>query len=151
MLRTEVGDALKAAQKSKSKVAIATLRLILAAIKDRDIEARAKGNLDGIGDDDILALLQSMIKQRRESITAYEQGGRSDLADQEAEEIKIIQGFLPKQMDDAETAAAIDEVIGETGASSLKDMGPTMAALRAKYPGRMDFAKASALVKERLG
>lgn len=151
MLRTEVGDALKTAQKSKSKVAIATLRLILAAIKDRDIEARAKGNIDGIPDDEILALLQSMIKQRRESITAYEQGGRSDLADQEAQEIKIIQGFLPKQMDESETAAAIDAVIGETGASSLKDMGPTMAALRAKYPGRMDFAKASALVKQRLG
>jgi uncharacterized protein YqeY len=150
MLRTEVRDALNAAQKAKEDVAVGTLRLILAAIKDRDIAARSHGNLDGIEDGEILVLLQSMIKQRRESIAAYVKGGRQDLADQEAAEIEVIERFLPEQLDDSETKAVIDEVIRETGATNLKDMGPTMAALRQRYPGRMDFAKASALVKERL-
>ena len=150
MLRTNVRNALTAAQKAKEDVAVATLRLILAAIKDRDIAARSHGNLEGIADDEILALLQSMIKQRRESIAAYVKGGRQDLADQEAAEIKVIERFLPEQLDEKETKAAIDAIIKETGACNLKDMGPTMAALRERYPGRMDFAKASALVKERL-
>ena len=150
MLRVDVSDALKVAQKAKDTVAVSTYRLILAAIKDRDIAARSDGNLDGIGDDDILALLQSMIKQRHESITAYDKGGRRELAEREATEIGVIEGFLPEQLDNAEIAHAVAEVIAETGAASLKEMGQVMATLKERYRGRMDFSKASAKVKERL-
>ena len=151
MLRTRLNDALKAAMKAKEKRTIATIRLILAALKDRDIAARGKGNLDGIDDDGILAMLQSMIKQRGESIALYEKGGRLELARQEADEITVIEQFLPRQLGEDEMAEAIMAVIEDVDAKSLKDMGRTMAALKERYAGRMDFAKASAQVKEQLG
>ena len=151
MLRPRLTDSLKAAMKSRNERSVSTLRLMLAALKDRDIAAKGKGNKDGISDDEVLGLLQSMIKQRRDSIEMYEKGGRSELARKEAEEITIIEGFLPKQMSEDETTAAIAEIIADVGAETLKDMGKTMAALKEKYAGRMDFSKASAVVKERLG
>lgn len=150
MLRPRLSDALKTAMKSKNKRQVSTLRLILAALKDRDIAARGKGNPDGVSDDEVLGMLQSMIKQRRESISLYEQGGRMELAQQEAEEIAIIEGFLPEQMGEDDMVAAIDAVIADEGAESLKDMGKVMGALKAEHAGSMDFSKASALVKERL-
>ena len=151
MLRTRLNDVLKASMKAKETRTIATVRLILAALKDRDIAARGKGNLEGIDEDGILAMLQSMIKQRRESIVLYEKGGRLDLARQEAEEITVIEQFLPRQLTEDEMAEAIMAVIEDVEAKSLKDMGRTMAALKERYAGRMDFAKASARVKEQLG
>ena len=150
MIRPRLNDALKAAMKAKEELSVSTLRLILAALKDRDIAARSKGKTDGIPDEEVLGLLQSMIKQRRESIAAYEKGGRMDLAQKEAGEIAIIVGFLPKQMSEAEMAKAIDSVIEAVAAASLKDMGKAMAALKQQFAGQMDFAKASALVKQRL-
>ena len=151
MLRTRLNDALKAAMKAKETRTIATVRLILAALKDRDIAARGKGNLEGIDEDGILAMLQSMIKQRRESIVLYENGKRLDLARQESEEITVIEQFLPRQLGEDEMAEAVKTVIQEVEAKSLKDMGRTMAALKERYAGRMDFHKASARVKEQLG
>ena len=150
MIRQRLNDALKAAMKAKEELSVSTLRLILAALKDRDIAARSKGKKDGIPDEEVLGLLQSMIKQRRESIAAYEKGGRQDLAQKEAGEIAIIVGFLPQQMSEAEMAKAIDSVIESVAAASLKDMGKAMAALKQQFAGQMDFAKASALVKQRL-
>ncbi len=150
MFRERLTDALKASMKEKNERSVSTLRLILAAIKDRDIAARGKGNKDGITDDEVLFLLQSMIKQRRESISLYEKGGRMELAQQEAEEIAVIEEFLPEQMSDEEMAAVISAVLGDVGATSLKDMGKAMAALKENHPGTMDFSKASAMVKERL-
>lgn len=151
MFRARLSDALKKAMKAKDKISVATLRLILAALKDRDIAARGKGNLDGIADAEILSMLQSMIKQRRESIEMYEKGARLELAEQEAAEIKVIEGFLPEQMDDAAMAGAVDAVIEDLGAQTMKDMGRTMAALKERHAGSMDFAKASGLVKAKLG
>tara|TARA_B100000315_G_scaffold97153_1_gene89313 strand:- start:343 stop:798 length:456 start_codon:yes stop_codon:yes gene_type:complete len=150
MLRSRLTDALKGAMKSQNKRAVATLRLILAALKDRDIAARGQGNLKRISDDEILSMLQSMIKQRRESIDLYEKGGRLELARQEGEEISIIEQFLPEQLGQEEMGAAIKEVIAEVDAKNLKDMGRTMAALKDRYAGRMDFSKASSMVKEEL-
>ncbi len=150
MLRTSLGDQLKAAMKAREQRKVSTLRLILAALKDRDIAARANGNAEGIGDEDILQLLAKMVRQRRESIKLYEQGGRVDLAEREAEEIEIIETFMPRQLDGAELEAAVREAIKEVGATGLKDMGRAMAALKARYAGRMDFAKASTLVKQKL-
>ena len=150
MLRTRLSDALKAAMKEKDGRSVSTLRLILAALKDRDIAARGKGNQDGVSDDEVLGLLQSMIKQRRESIELYEKGGRMELAQGEAEEISVIEGFLPEQMSEDEIAAVITGVLGEVGAESLKDMGKVMTALKEQFAGQMDFGKASAIVKERL-
>lgn len=150
MLRERLNDALKSAMLAKDSRTVSTVRLILAALKDRDIAARSRGVTDGITDDEILQMLQSMMKQRRESISLYEQGGRLELAQQEQEEIVIIEQFLPKQLDEAEMQAAIDEVVAELGASGLKDMGRTMAALKERYAGTMDFTKASGLVKARL-
>ncbi len=137
--------------KAKEKHKVSTLRLILAAIKDRDITSRAEVESDGISDEEILQLLAKMVRQRRESIMLYERGGRVDLAAREAEEIVIIEDFLPRQLDDAEMGAAIREAIEEVGATGLKDMGRAMTELKARYAGRMDFAKASALVKQQLG
>ncbi len=151
MLRSRLTDALKVAMKARQRHTVSTLRLILAALKDRDIAARGKGTLEGIGEDEILTMLQSMVKQRRESIALYEQGGRLELAQQEADEIVVIESFLPAQLGDDEVAGAIAEVIAEIGAGTLKDMGRTMAALKERFAGRMDFAKASAIVKDRLG
>ncbi len=151
MLRTQLNGALKDAMKAKDQRAVSTLRLILAALKDRDIADRGKGGVDeGISDDAILQLLQSMIKQRRDSIEAYEKGGRQELADREAEEITIIEGFLPEQMSEEEIAEAVAGAIKQCEATSLKEMGQVMAHLREKHAGAMDFGKASATVKERL-
>ena len=151
MLRTRLSDTLKFSMKEKNERSVSTLRLILAALKDQDIAARGKGNKEGLSDDQILSLLQSMIKQRCESIKLYEQGGRMELAQREAEEIGVIEEFLPEQMSHNEMAIAITRIISEVGAESLKDMGKAMGALKEQYPGQMDFAMASAMVKERLG
>ena len=151
MLRTRLSDTLKSSMKEKNERSVSTLRLILAALKDQDIAARGKGNKEGLSDDQILSLLQSMIKQRRESIKLYEQGGRMELAQREAEEIGVIEEFLPEQMSHDEMAIVITRIIGEVGAESLKDMGKAMGALKEQYAGQMDFAKASAMGKERLG
>ena len=146
-MRERLKDELKKAMLAKNQQAVGTLRLILAALKDRDIAARGKGNSDGIAEDEILAMLQTMIKQRRESIEMFEKGDRPELAGKEAGEIAIIEDFLPRQMDQAEIEEAVKSVIASSGAGSLKDMGKVMAALRADYAGRMDFGKASALTK----
>ena len=152
MLRANLNDALKEAMKVKEKRAVSTLRLILAALKDRDIAHRTQGaGDDGIREDEILKLLQSMIKQRRDSIEAYNAGGRKELAESEAEEIDILTMFLPEQMADDEVVHAVRDIISNSGASSIKEMGQVMALLREKYAGRMDFGKASTLVKEELG
>lgn len=151
MLRTQLTDALKDAMKSKNERGVSTLRLILAALKDRDIAARSKGNYDGVSDDEVRGMMQGMIKQRRESIALYEQGGRCELAQQEAEEIAVIESFLPKQLGDAEIERAAGELIAEIDAKGIKDMGRTMAAIKQRYAGQMDFAKASAAVKRLLG
>lgn len=154
-MRDEINKAVKDAMKSGDKRRVATLRLINAAIKDRDIAARvdAKGSSTGedqVSDQDILALLQKMIKQRRESIQTYTLGGRDDLVQQETDEIAIIEEFLPQQMSEDELTKAVDAIVEELGAQGLKDMGRTMAALKERYTGTMDFGKASAMVKERL-
>lgn len=151
MLRAELNEALRAALRAKNQRRTSTLRLILAAIKDRDIASRTEGSREGVSDEDIHAILQKMVKQRQESIRHYESGGRLELAEQEAEEIDIIHEFLPRQMSEEEIAEAARGVVEEIGAASLKDMGRTMAALKERYPGRMDFAKASAAVKQILG
>ncbi|MBT3307062.1 MAG: GatB/YqeY domain-containing protein [Rhodospirillaceae bacterium] len=150
MLRTRISDALKTAMKSKQTHTVSTVRLIMAALKDRDIAARSKGNSEGISEDEILSMLQSMIKQRRESVEMYEKGGRTELAEQEASEIEIIQTFLPEQMDDAALSAAVSEIVKEAEATSLKDMGKVMGLLKERYAGEMDFSKASAQVKNQL-
>jgi uncharacterized protein YqeY len=150
MLRQELTEALKTALKARDARAVSTLRLILAALKDRDIAARP-AKTDGIDEAEIGELLNKMVRQRRESITLYEQGNRLDLAQQEAEEIAVIERFLPKQLSEADASAAIDTTIKELGAGSIKDMGKVMAALKAKYAGQMDFGRASALVKQKLG
>ncbi len=150
-MRERLSEELKAAMKAKDTRVVATVRLIVAALKDRDIAARGKGNADGIDETEILQMLQTMVKQRHESIEHYEKGGRLDLVKQESEEIDIIRRFLPAQMSETEMNAAVAESIAELEASSLKDMGRTMAALRERYAGRMDFALASAIVKKQLG
>ncbi|MGF1595096.1 MAG: GatB/YqeY domain-containing protein [Kiloniellaceae bacterium] len=150
MLRSRLNDALKDAMKAKEARATSTLRLILAALKDRDIAERTKGNGDGLGDDAILEMLQKMVRQRHESIEMYTKGERPELAQREAEEIEVIERFLPKQMDESDMRAAIDGVIEELGAASVKDMGRVMSTLKERYPGRMDFGKASGIVKQAL-
>ena len=150
MLRQTLSAALKTAMRDKEGRTVATLRLIIAALKDKDIAARASDGDDQIDDNEILAMLQSMIKQRQESVKAFEEGGRPELAAQENEEIGIIRGFLPAQLEGEALTAAIDDVIAETGAESLKDMGPVMAALKGRFPGQIDFAKASGVVREKL-
>jgi uncharacterized protein YqeY len=150
MLRERLTQALKEAQLSKDSCATATIRLVLAALKDRDIAARTRERTDGLNDVEILALLQTMVKQRRESIVMYEKGDRPDLAEREAHEIEVIQRFLPEQMNEAAIGAAVNAVVAELGADGLKDMGKVMGALRARYAGQMDFSRASALARERL-
>ena len=149
MLRDRFTADMKEAMKAGEKGRLGAIRLIQAALKDKDIEARGNGK-DPLSDEEILALLQKMVKQRQESIAMYEQGGRTELAQQEKDEVEVISSYLPKQMDEAETRAAIEEAIAETGASSMKDMGKVVGALRAKYAGRMDFGRASGLVKDML-
>lgn len=149
MLRERLTAEMKEAMKAGDKRKLGTVRLIQAALKDKDIELRGGGK-GPASEDEILALLQKMIKQRHESVAMYEQGGRSELAEQEREEAHIIQSFLPQQMPEDEVRAAIVAAIAETGAASMKDMGKVVGALRAKYAGRMDFGRASGLVKELL-
>ncbi len=151
MLRQRLTDALKVAQKRRAVVEVATLRLILAALKDRDIAARTKGDSNPIDDDGLLRLLQTMVKQRNEAIALYEQGGRLELAERERDEIAVIETYLPRQLDEAEIEAAVRQVIEDTGASGLKNMGATMAELRRRHAGSMNFAKASGMVKRELG
>ena len=150
-MRAALNNALKSAMKDKESLAVSTLRLIQAAVKDRDIAARTKGYTDGISDDEILGLLQSMIKQRNESIKAFKKGGRMELVEQETGEIAVIERFLPHQMSDDEVEKEVDTVIAEFDALTLKDMGKVMGALRERFPGRMDFSKASGFLKEKLG
>ena len=150
MLRQRLNDALKEAMKSRDLRSVSTIRLVLAQLKDRDIAARPGGNATGIGEGEIVEMLGKMVKQRHESIALYKQGNRPDLVQQEEEEITVIERFMPKQLDDAESAAAIDAALTETGAQSLKDMGRIMALLKERFAGRLDFAKAGALVKQRL-
>ncbi len=151
MLRARFNDALKDSLRNKREREVATVRLILAELKKRDIDARPSGNADGIPEDAILSMLQGMIKQRRESIELYQKGNRPDLVKQESEEIAVIETFLPKQMGEDEIKAAIAAAVAAAGASSIKDMGKVMAELKKSYTGQMDFAKAGALVKAHLG
>jgi len=150
MLRARLTDALKSAMKARNELAVSTVRMIIAKLKERDIEARGAGNASGIGDEDILGMMRGMIKQRRESAELYEQGKRPELAAKEREEIAIIESFLPRQMSDAETAEAVRQAIGEVGAGGMKDMGKVMAALKARHAGAIDFSKASQAVKAAL-
>jgi uncharacterized protein YqeY len=150
MLRARLNDDLKDALKAKDQLAVATLRLILAALKDRDIAARGKGNSDGVKEEEIIQLLQKMVRQRRDSIEAYQNGGRQDLAEREAAEIEVIKRFLPEELDEAEVQSAIEQTIAELQADSVKDMGKVIGTLKERYAGRMDFGKASQLVKQRL-
>ena len=148
-MREQFTSQLKDAMKAGDKMKVATLRLVQAALKDKDIEARGLGK--SVTDDDVLALLQKMVKQRQESLGIFEKAGREDLAAQERGEIAIISGYLPKQMDDASVKSAIAAAMAETGAASVKDMGKVIGALKAKFSGQMDFGKVSGLVKAALG
>ncbi|MDE9450841.1 GatB/YqeY domain-containing protein [Aliiroseovarius sp. Z3] len=150
-MRNRVNDALKTAMKNKDAARLSTLRLISAAIKDRDIAMRGTGEEVEITDADVLAILGKMVKQRQESARAYEEGGRLELAEKERSEIVVIEEFLPKQLSDDETEAAVAEAISEVGADSIRDMGKVMGALKAKFTGQMDFGKVGPMVKEKLG
>lgn len=147
MIREQLKLALIEALKSKNEKRTATIRLINAAIKDKDIEARPKGVLNGIDDREIMALLQSMIKQRKESIALYTQGSRQDLVDSEQAEIDIISEFLPRQMSEEEITAAVKEIVNRVNASSIKDMGKVMGILKSQYAGQLDMGIASAVIK----
>lgn len=152
MLREKIDEALKTAMKARAeKVRVSTLRLINAAIKDRDIAARASDRCEGVSDDEILGILTKMMKQREDSAAAYEKGCRLDLAEQERAEVEVIKEFMPRQMSEDEIAVAVKSVIDEIGATGLKDMGKAMAALKSRHSGAMDFGKAGALVKAALG
>ena len=146
MLRDDINTALKEAMKAGDARRVSTLRLVNAAFKNADIELRGQGK-GPLGEDEMLALLQKMIKQRQEAIELYDKGGRAELAQQERDEIAIIASYLPKQMSEDEVKAAIAAAIAETGAAGMKDMGKVIAALKGKFTGKMDFAKASGLVK----
>jgi uncharacterized protein YqeY len=150
MLRDDINNALKEAMKAKSERTVSTLRMVNATLKNADIEARGAAK-PALGDADVLSILQKMIKQRQESVELYRKGGRDDLVQQEQQEIDIIAGYLPKQMSEDEMKAAIASVIKDAGAASVKDMGRVMAALKERYAGKMDFAKAGGLVKSQLG
>lgn len=141
---------MKKAMIAKDEAKLGTIRLIIAAMKDKDIAARTAESREGISDDQILSMMQSMIKQRQESIKMYEQGKRQDLADKEAAEIKVIESYLPAQLSEDEVKAAVQKAVASVGANSIKDMGKVMAELKAKYSGQMDFAKAGVIVKEKL-
>jgi uncharacterized protein len=148
-MREKFSGELKAAMKAGDKRRVDTIRMIMAALKDKDIDARGQGKT--LAEEDILALLQKMVKSRKESQEIYGRAGRHDLATQEGEEIAIIEGFLPQPLSEPEIEQAVAAAIAETGASSIKDMGRVISVLKGKYAGRMDFAKVSALVKRRLG
>jgi uncharacterized protein YqeY len=149
VLRDDISNATKDAMKARDEKRVSTLRMVSAAIKNADIEARGQGK-GPLDDAALLGLLQKMIKQRQESVELYDKGGRPELAASERSEIEIIQSYLPKQMSDAEMAAAIEGAIRETGAAGVKDMGKVIGVLRGKYAGQMDFGKASGKVKELL-
>ena len=149
-LRTRITTDLKQAMRDKAVDRLSTLRLVNAAIKDKDIDARAEGNDEGVGEDVVLAILGKMAKQRLESARAYEEGGRLDLAERERAEILVIEEFLPRQLDADETTAAVNAAVAETGASSIRDMGKVMAVLKGKYTGQMDFGRVGPMLKDRL-
>lgn len=151
MLRDELNAALKEAMRAKDMLRVTTIRMILAAFKDRDIAARTDGPDSGVGEAELVTVMQKLIKQRRDSVEAYEKGGRPELADKERAEIAVIEGFLPKQMDETEAKAAIAAAIADLGASGMKDMGKVMTLLRERHGGVMDFGKASPWVKAALG
>lgn len=150
-MRDRINTALKDAMKAKEMDRLSTLRLINAAIKDRDIAARGEGKEEGVSDDDLLAIMGKMVKQRQESARAYEEGGRLELAEKELSEIRVIEDFLPRQLDEAEVAAAIEAAMAEVGAESIRDMGKVMGELKAKYTGQMDFGAVGPAVKAKLG
>ncbi|AWI84861.1 glutamyl-tRNA amidotransferase [Alloyangia pacifica] len=149
-LRERIKAATKQAMKDKDSERLSTLRLITAAVKDRDIAARAEGNDDGVEDAELLSILAKMVKQRRESARTYEEGGRLDLAEAELAEIPIIEEFLPKPLSDDEVSQAVDAAVKEVGASSIRDMGRVMGVLKTRYQGRMDFGAVGPMVKDRL-
>jgi hypothetical protein len=146
-IRCRFNAELKESLKSKDTVTTSTVRLILAALKDRDIAARGQGKDDGLSDDEILSMLQTMVKQRKESIKMYNEGGREELAQREQDEITVIERFLPKQMSDDEIHEALKSAIEETGAEGMKDMGKVMGLMKSKYPGVLDMGKASGMVR----
>ena len=149
-LRSRINTAMRQAMKDKSAERLSTIRLINAAIKDRDIAARTEGKENGVGDDEVLAILAKMTKQRQESAKTYEEAGRLDLSERELAEIKVIEEFLPRQLTDSEIQSAVSEAINDLGASSIRDMGKVMGSLKSKYAGQMDFGAVGALVKNNL-
>jgi uncharacterized protein YqeY len=148
--RTELTNAMKDAMRAKDELALNTVRMIISKMKAEDIEARPKGNMDGISDSEILSLMQNMVKQRQESSKMYRDGGRPELADKEDAEIKIIERFLPAQLSDSDVESAVVALITSVGATGIKDMGKVMAELKTKYAGQMDMGKAGAVVKQKL-
>ncbi len=151
MLRSRLTTAMKEAMRDKDKKRLSTIRLMIAAIKDKDISSRSADNTQGVSDDDIMGILAKMIKQRIESAKTYEEAGRIDSAEGERNEIKVIEEFLPKQLNESEVEAAIQEAIKSVGAQSIRDMGKIMGELKNKYNGQMDFGKAGAAIKAMLG
>lgn len=149
-LRARFTEEMKKAMIAKDQRRLSTIRLMIAALKDRDIAARPSGVTDGIPDDQILSMLSGMVKQRRESIDQYQKGNRPDLVQQEQDEIVVIESFMPAQMSEADMTATVEKLIAELGATSVKDLGKVMAELKSRYAGQMDFAKASALAKGKL-
>ena len=150
-MREIINEAVKDAMRSKDKLRLSTLRLINAAIKDKDIALRVEDRPDGVSSSEILQILGKMVKQRQESARAYEEGGRLELAEQELSEIKIVEEFLPRQLSDDDVANAIQKIILSVGATSIRDMGKVMSSLKEKYTGQMDFGKAGATIKKILG
>lgn len=151
MLRARLTEALKTAMKAREDRTVSAVRLVLAKLKERDIEARAKGNMSGISDEEMVSMMRGMIKQRRESIELYQKGGRPELAQKELDEIAVIESFMPRQLSEAELDEVVRAVIGELGASGIKDIGKVMARLKERHGGTMDFSKASRIIKARLG
>jgi uncharacterized protein YqeY len=149
-LRTRINTSIKQAMREKDSARLSTLRLVNAAIKDRDIAVRGDGYEQGVGDDEVLGILDKMVKQRKDTAKTYEEGGRLDLAEREQSEIEVIEEFLPRKLSDDEVAKAVDKALVDTGASSIRDMGRVMGALKAKYSGQMDFGAAGPMVKDRL-
>lgn len=149
-LRTRINTSIKQAMREKDSARLSTLRLVNAAIKDRDIAVRGDGYEQGVGDDEVLGILDKMVKQRKDTAKTYEEGGRLDLAEREQSEIEVIEEFLPRKLSEDEVAKAVDKALVDTGASSIRDMGRVMGALKAKYSGQMDFGAAGPMVKNRL-
>jgi uncharacterized protein YqeY len=149
-LRTRLNTSIKQAMRDKDSARLSTLRLINAAIKDRDIAARGDGNEEGVGDDEVLGILGKMVKQRKDTAKTYEEAGRLDLAERELAEIGVIEEFLPRKLTDDEVERAVDAAVAEAGASSIRDMGRVMGVLKAKHTGQMDFGVVGGMVKDRL-